>query len=72
MNAKQIEQAKYQMEIYVDFFGGSLIDKEKISEAKSIEDLEYIFSRHHDYITDMATDAQASLERFKRKIGVKL
>lgn len=70
MTKEELENAKYQMKIYVDFFGGSLIDKEQIDTAKTVEDLEHIFVRHHDYITDMATDAQASLERFKRKIGV--
>lgn len=70
MTKDELENAKNKMKIYVDFYGGNLKDKDKIDEAKNVEDLEAIFSSHHDFITDMATDAQASLERFKRNLGI--
>jgi hypothetical protein len=70
MSNEDFEKAKEQMKNYTDFWGGELHDKHLIKDAKNIFDLETILNNHHDYITDMATDAQASLERFKRSIGV--
>ena len=70
MTKNEFEEAKTKMKEYRDFFGGELSDKHLIDDAKNIIDLETILNNHHDYITDMATDAQGSLERFKRDIGV--
>jgi hypothetical protein len=68
MNAEELKKAKEEMKKYTDYFGGELRDKNLIDDAKNVIDLETIFNNHHDFITDMATDAQASLERFKRKL----
>ncbi len=70
MKAEELKEAKEKMKNYIDIFGGQLSNKHLIDDAKNIIHLDNIFNAHHDYITDMATDAQGSLERFKRSIGV--
>jgi hypothetical protein len=65
-----LEDAKQKMKEYRDYFGGELSRADLIDEAKNIIDLDDIFSKHHDFIGDMANDAQHGLERFKREIGV--
>ncbi len=70
MNTEDLKKAKEEMKKYTDFFGGELKDKHLIDKAKNVIDLETIFNNHHDFIADMANDAQASLERFKGSLGV--
>lgn len=70
MTPEELEEAKTEMKNYIDFFGGSLRNKDEIDGAKSVEDLDAIFSSHHDFLMDMAIDAQTSLEQFKRKLGI--
>lgn len=70
IKAEELRIVKEEMKKFTDLFGGELRDKHLIDDAKSIIDLETIFNNHHDFITDMATDAQSNLERFKRQLGV--
>lgn len=70
MSNEELETAKQKMMNYKDLFGGELNNKHLIKDAKNVIDLENILNDHHDYIGDMANDAQNSLSRFKRKIGV--
>ena len=64
-----LENAKQQMKNYRDLFGGEL-DAKEIDCAKTIFDLERIFIKHSDFISDMESDAQSSLSKFQRSIGV--
>jgi hypothetical protein len=70
MTKEELENAKKRMKEYRDIFGGELSRKDLIDDADSIFDLETILNMHHDYINDMASDAQSSLSKFKREIGV--
>ena len=70
MTEDQILNIKNKMKDYVDLFGGKLKDVDRVDSAKNIIELENIINDHYDYITDMATDAQNSLSRFKTKIGL--
>ena len=65
-----LSEIKEKMKSYTDFFGGQFIDKQLIDNAETLTDLERVFQDHHDYITDMATDAQRNLKNFKHSIGV--
>ena len=65
-----LETIKQKMKDYRDIFGGELNRKDLIDDAKSIIDIESIINQHYDYINDMASDAQSSLERFKRDNGI--
>lgn len=70
MTPEQLENAKQKMKDYRDIFGGELHRKDLIDDADSIFDLETILNMHHDYINDMASDADANLSNFKRELGV--
>lgn len=70
MTKEELEIAKQKMKDYRDIFGGELNRKDLIDDAKNIIDLDNIFVMHFDYINDMASDAQNSLDKFKREIGV--
>lgn len=70
MTKEELENAKKRMKEYRDIFGGELNRKDLIDDANSIFDLETILNMHHDYINDMASDAQCSLSKFKCEIGV--
>ena len=70
MTKEELEIAKQKMKDYRDIFGGELNRKYLIDDAKNIIDLDDIFGMHFDYINDMASGAQNSLDRFKREIGV--
>lgn len=70
MTKQELETAKQKMKEYRDIFGGELCRKDLIDEAESIIDLDDIFAKHFDFINDMARDAESSLSRFKREIGV--
>lgn len=70
MTKEELEIAKQKMKDYRDIFGGELCRKDLIDEAKSVIDLDDIFAKHFDFINDMARDAESSLSKFKREIGV--
>ena len=70
MTKEELEIAKQKMKDYRDLFGNELTRKDLIDEAKNIIDLDSIFGYHFDDLETRANDAQASLERFKRAIGV--
>ena len=64
-----ILQIKKEMVSYVDYFGGDL-DRFKIDQAKTLKELNDIIDDHYDKLSDMANDAQNSLDRFRRKLGL--
>ena len=70
MTKDDLEKAKQRMKEYRDIFGGELNRKDLIDDADNIFDLETIFNIHYDYINFMASDAQSSLDKFKRDLGV--
>lgn len=70
MTKDDLEKAKQRMKEYRDIFGGELNRKDLIDDADNIFDLETILDMHYDFINDMASDAQSSLDKFKRDLGV--
>jgi len=70
MTKENLEKSKQRMKEYRDIFGGELNGKQLIDDANNIFDLENIFTMHYDYINDMASDAESSLDKFKRHLGV--
>ena len=70
MEAKEIENLKEKMLNYVDFFGGGFIDLLAIRNATTKEELEKEFQKHHDFMADALSDAQSSLAKFKKEIGL--
>ena len=70
-NIDTLQEIKLQMLAYIDFFGGSFSDFEKIKNAKSEDELKEIFDDHHDQLEMQCNDAQSSLERFKRSLNFK-
>lgn len=65
-----IAEKKKRMKAYVDFFGCRLINYAEIDQCKTNEELIQIFSTHHSFLEDQCNDAQKSMERFQRSIGV--
>lgn len=65
----KIDDIKKQMKEYTDFFGGQLINHSEIDKAETEIELERIIDKHHDYISDMANDAQNSLDRWRRTLN---
>ena len=70
MKTQDLKIAKQKMKDYRDFYGGELSRKDLIEDAKSIFDLEDVFIRHYDYISDMARDAESNLDKFKRDLEI--
>lgn len=70
MTQEELQEIKEKMKAYRDIFGGQLNRSDLIDDAKSIIDLESIVNSHYDYITDMASDAQSSLMKFKQNLGL--
>lgn len=70
MTKATLELVKQKMKDYRDLFGGELSKSNLINDAENIFDLDYIFEKHFDYISDMANNAQNSLDKFKRELGV--
>lgn len=66
-----IQQIKKEMKEYTDYFGGNL-DHFKIDQAETLKDLYDIFEDHYDRLSDMANDAQNSLDRFRRKLDLQI
>lgn len=65
-----LDEIKTELLNYTDFFGGSILDSHLIKSATTKDELREIVDRHNDFLSDQANDAQHSLERFKRKIGL--
>lgn len=70
MQESELNEIKHKLKEYRDFFGGQLNRYDLIDEACNVLDLEKIVDDHYDYISDMASDAKSSLDKFKREIGL--
>lgn len=66
----KIENIKKAMKEYVDFFGSELLNRDEIDNCKTKKELAAIIVSHHDHIESRANDAQKSLERFSRQLGL--
>lgn len=65
-----LEEIKAKMLAYIDLLGGTFLDTDKIRNATTIEELNEVFDSHDSFISDQCNDAQHSLGRFKRSLGV--
>ncbi len=65
----EIEKVKEKMKAYTDYFGGSL-NHVDIDSAKTLQDLYEVLELHNSTFSDMATDAERNLDRFRRNIGL--
>lgn len=66
----KITEIKKQMKEYTDMFGQPLLNNSDIDGCKTKRELAEIIDLHHTHIGEVANDAQHSLDRFKRTIGL--
>lgn len=64
----EIEEIKIKMKEHKDFFGGNLLEVDKIDSCTTKEELKEIIKSHYNYIEDMCNDAQCSLDKFERTL----
>lgn len=65
-----IREIKKEMTKYRDFFGGDLLNVSDVKNAKTKEELSEIINKHNTHLEMMVCDAQCSLDRFKKKLGL--
>lgn len=66
----KIKEVKTRMIEYRDLFGGSLINAEEISKCSTKKELAELIDAHEIFLEGIVNDAQNSLMRFKRNIGL--
>jgi hypothetical protein len=66
----KLSEIKKQMLEYRDFFGGNLLETEKIKNANSKEELAEIIEIHDSFLESQVNDAQNILSRFKERLGL--
>jgi len=65
-----LDEIKKEMINYRDMFGGDLLEVANVKDAATKEELAAIIDSHNDHMELMLNDAQSSLNRFKRRIGL--
>lgn len=66
----KIAKIKKEMIAYRDFYGGPLLEVDFIEDKTTKEELADIIDTHNSFLECQLCDAQSSLERFKRKVGL--
>lgn len=66
----KLEEIKNKMASYRDYFGSPLINSDDIEACESSEDLAEILDYHEQFIGDQCNEAQNSVNRFKRSLGL--
>lgn len=66
----RISEIKKKMITYEDYYGGQFLNIEAIKNAKTKEELSDLIDSHDRFIEDMCNDAQSSLSRFKKDLGL--
>ena len=65
-----MKEIKKQIKEYRDFWGLEIHYQEDIKNATTYRELGEVLDAYHRHIEDMANDAQADLNRFRKKIGL--
>jgi len=65
-----IDKIKSEMKAYTDLYGGDLLGIGDIDSAKTLLDLERIIENHRTHMEMMLCDANSSLDRLKKKLGL--
>lgn len=65
-----LEQCKRKMLAYRDFWGGPMPYEDEIKAANSKKELADIIWKFNDCIADQVSDAQSSLHRFEKTLGL--
>lgn len=65
-----IEEIKRKMLDYRDYFGQALINSSDIEGCENITQLAEILDYHEEFIEIQCNDAQSSVNRFKRNLGL--
>lgn len=66
----KIEAIKKKMVEYRDFFGFDLLGVSEVEKATTKEELAEIINQHYTHLELMCNDAQSSLERFRKSLGL--
>ncbi len=66
----RINEIKKKMISYEDYYGYEFLDVEAIKNAKTKEELSDLIDSHDRFIEDMCNDAQSSLGRFRKDLGL--
>ncbi len=64
MELKELEVAKNKLLAYRDLFGGEIIYKDEIKNAKNMDDLYGVVKRYRDHQIECAHDANRHLDHF--------
>lgn len=68
--AHDLEFLKPKIRDYRDYWGLEIHYQEDIENASTYTELGDILTKYHQYIEDMANDAQQNLNRFRNEIGL--
>ncbi len=66
----EIFDIKKEMKQYRDMLGADLLDVSEVDNAKTKKQLAAIIDNHSNHLEMILTDAQSSLERFRKKLGL--
>lgn len=65
-----MEELRQAIKDYRDYWGLPIHYQDEIEEATTYKELGEILDRYHNFIDDMANDAQCMLSRWRRDIGL--
>ncbi|MGR3177784.1 MAG: hypothetical protein ACUZ8E_06980 [Candidatus Anammoxibacter sp.] len=65
-----IEDIKTEMEDYLDFYGGDLLEASEIDLASTKQELKAIIDHHRDHIESMLSDADNHLDALATRCGL--
>ncbi len=67
-----VKKIKDEMKQYRDFYGGALLGIDDIEKINSKKELAKILKRHRNHMEDMLNDANSSVDRLTKKLGLEL
>ncbi len=65
-----IEEIKAKMLSHKDFYGGDIMQRDEINNAKTKVELNKIMNDYSTHLEMMALDAQSHHDSFKRSLGL--
>lgn len=65
-----IEEIKKSMKSFRDFYGQSLLEIDQVDSCTTKNELKEILDSHYNFLEAQNNDAQCSLERYKKTLGL--